>query len=213
MAADSPDPQPEAGGAPPQQSVAVRVLTSESFVEKLLLLILTVLISGAVIPIAIKQLDTARESREALKRSQTKLFEDFSETVLTYETLILDVTWYGTAGARNPAMQEAAFKRYSERSVDLVSRWRVEASRAQTLASPAVAKKMHDFMARFFIEQDTPMNVEWNKCGTSCKDWEVLHVKNEDMLGDADSVIEALAVEMKLSNPQASSSAASAGSR
>lgn len=213
MTADSPDPHPEADGAPPPRNVAVRVLTSESFVEKLLLLILTVLISGAVIPIAIKQLDTARESREALKRSQTKLFEDFSETVLTYETLILDVTWYGTAGARNPAMQEAAFKRYSERSVDLVSRWRVEASRAQTLASPAVAKKMHDFMARFFIEQDTPMNVEWTKCATDCKDWQALHFKNEDMLGEAEGVIDALAVEMKLSNPQASSSAASAGSR
>src|SRR5258708_6960014 len=119
----------------PSPSIVRRVLKSDSFVEKAFLLILTAVLSGLFVPLVIKTVDRAREGREAIARAQAKLFDDASETILTCETLMLDVSWFGTPRAKNVDMQKKAFERYTEKSVDLISKWRAQSSRAQALAS------------------------------------------------------------------------------
>ena len=183
--------------APQTSKSFFQVLWSESFLEKALLLVLTAVLSGIVIPLVIKSIDRTREGREALSRSQVKLFEDVSETILTAETLMLDVSWFGTDLAKNGEMQRKALERYTERSVDLIAKWRVQTTRAQTLASPKVAEKLDAFLKRFFFEQDTPMNQLWNKCGVKC-DWNPQHQKNEAMLGEANALIIELANDLGL---------------
>jgi hypothetical protein len=188
--------------ATPEQPVItstspLRVLKSDSFIEKAFLLLLTALLSGMLVPLIIKSIDNAREKREALSRAQAKLFDDVSETLLTCETLMLDISWFGTQDAKNAEMQKKAFERYTERSVDLVAKWRVQSSRAQTFASPHVSKKLNAFQIRFFDEQDTPMNRQWVKCGSEC-DWQQMHKKNEAMLGEANALIVELANDLGL---------------
>lgn len=182
---------------PAQASTLLRVLKSDSFVEKAFLLILTAVLSGVLVPLVIKSVEGAREERDAIARAQAKLFDDVSETILTCETLILDVSWFGTKQAKNAEMQEKAFDRYIDKSVDLIAKWRAQSSRAQALASPHVAKKLNAFQIRFFDEQDTPINELWIRCGTHC-DWEEQHSKNEAMLDEANLLVLELAKDLGL---------------
>lgn len=174
-----------------------QVLTSASCVEKIFILACTAVLSGLVIPIIFKTVDTARERRAAVSNAQVKLFEDVTATILTSETLMLDISWFGTVDAKNAEMQKKAFNRYNERIADLIAKWRIEASRAQTLASPRVYHNLNEFQMRFFREQDTPMNRQWIKCGTDCN-WQELHMKNESMLNEANTLVATLAEDFDL---------------
>lgn len=180
------------------RSSLIKILSSETFLEKVALLVLTAILSGAVIPLIIKSIDTRREGREAVFRAQAKLYDDISEIVLTYETLALDVSWYGTPAAKNVALQRKAFERYSERVVDLIARWRTQVSRAQTLASPAIGKKIRDFLNDETFPQDTKLNQMWNRCGIDC-DWAAQHQENVKKLGNAYALISEIAEDLGLS--------------
>jgi hypothetical protein len=137
---------------PVAKGVLNRALTSESFVEKVVLLLLTAALSGIIIPIFINQLNAQAEQqlkiREAIKakneavlQAQAKLWDEFSEVVLTYETLALDVSWYRNPLGLDESRYAKAYERYSDRIVDLLSRWRALASRAETLVSPSISKQ------------------------------------------------------------------------
>ena len=181
--------------APAFTKPLVRVLKSDSFLEKALLLVVAALLSGLLAPLVVKSIDKTREGREAVSNAQAKLFDDFSETLLACETLALDVSWFGTKAAKNSEMQKRAFTRYSERVVDLTAKWRAESSRAQVLASAHVSKKLDHFQTRFFSEQDTPLNHLWSTCGTEC-DWQQFHEKNIAMLAEANALIVELASDL-----------------
>jgi hypothetical protein len=174
-----------------------RVLKSDSFVEKALILAGTIVLSGVLVPLIITRVDSVRVAREGLSQAQAKLFDDVSETILTSETLMLDISWFGTEHAKNVEMQKKAFERYSERSVDLIAKWRAQSSRAMALASPQVSKKLNAFQLRFFQEQDTPTNRQWIKCGTDC-DWKQMHQKNELMLAEGNELVADLAKDLGL---------------
>lgn len=174
-----------------------RVIRSDSFIEKAVLLVLTALLSGLLIPFIAKEIDRDRESREAITKAKGKLFDDISESILTIETLVLDVSWFGTQRAKNPEMQKLAFQRYTERSVDIIARWRVQTSRSHALASQDVVEKLNEFQTLFFKEQDTPMNELWIKCSIEC-DWQSQHSKNERMLAQANALIVDLAKDFGL---------------
>lgn len=186
-----------------RRSLLGRVLRNESFIEKALVLFLTAVVSGIFLPVIVRSIDRDRESRAAIALAQSKLFDDISETILTTETLALDVSWYGTMAVDNDEMQTKAFERYSERLVDLVAKWRAQSSRAQALASPEVAKKLETFLKRFFAEQDTPMNEKWTKCGARCDPqiWQERHSKNEQIATEANALILELAKDFGLVRP------------
>jgi hypothetical protein len=105
-------------------SVVRNALTSESFVEKVALLLLTALLSGFLLPYAIarynneasarqKADDFARLKNDSILQAQAKLVEDFATIVLTYETLALDVSWYKTKAGRDEKLYQAAYAKYS----------------------------------------------------------------------------------------------------
>ena len=184
------------------------VLTSASFVEKFLLLLLTVLVSGLAVPLVLsynavaatqrqKAADAARARDQAILDSQSRLLDDFAQTVLTYETLALDVSWYQTATAREDEMYRRAFARYSERVVDLVARWRALSSRARTLASEAVADKMDAFLADVFQRQDTPI-VQLYRKRASSEAWEAQHQASVEMLSRGHGLISELTRDLGL---------------
>jgi len=183
--------------APVSGSILLRVFKNESFIEKFLIVLITAIVSGAIVPVVITHIDTVRLQKEALSQAHAKLFDDISETIFTCETLILDVSWFGTDLAKNPEMQKKAFDRYTERSVDLIAKWRVQSSRARVLASPEISEKLIAFQLRFFNEQDTPTNRQWKACSTEC-DWNQLHSKNTAMLSEGNVLIRDLARDFGL---------------
>jgi len=173
------------------------VLASESFLEKAYLLVLTVLLTGVFVPLVVKSIDASRERRAAISSAQVKLFDELSETILTYETLALDVSWFGTGSTKNLALQTKAFQRYNERTVDLTAKMRILAARSKTLTSPKVGEKINEMLKDIFVQQDTPMLAMWNSCKGKC-DWEAQHLQNEMMTGKANDLIGQLAVDLGL---------------
>ncbi|WP_105435673.1 hypothetical protein [Neorhizobium tomejilense] len=190
----SPKPEPE------RRASVLRVLKSDGFLEKVMLLVLTAVLSGFLIPWAVKSIDRDREAREAISSAQVKLFDEVSATIVTLETLMLDVTWFGTINGKNSELQKKAFERYSEQSSALVIKLRTQSSRAQTLASPQMATELEAFLLRFFVEQDTPINQLWARCASDC-DWEQQHRRNLSMLSEANQLVGSLAKDVALTRP------------
>ena len=93
----------------PQKSKIPDVFLSASFLEKLVLLLVTALISGLLVPLVVKSIEATRARNNAILEAQTAFLDDISETILTLETLILDISFYGKHG--NTEMQEKAFER------------------------------------------------------------------------------------------------------
>lgn len=183
-------------------------LTSTSFIEKALLLFLTVLLSGAAVPLISrslelratarqKEIDEARIQRTALIEAQRTLFNEFSEVALTYQTLALDVSWYRTSEANDQRLYDRAFAKYSEKTPELVTTWRVLASRASVLGSPATAERMTELLTKVFQEQDTPISRLASK-GGDMKKWEEQHRASERMLGIASQTVTDIAADMGL---------------
>jgi hypothetical protein len=192
-----------------QLSVLWNVLTGESFVEKLVLLLITAALSGLLLPYVLarynnsvaarqKAADIARSKNKSILQAQAKLVEDLADVVLTYQTLALDVTWFRTSVAKDEKMYQRAYERYSDRSVDLISTWRSLTARSQSLASPSVSEKIGDFLARVFHEQDTPL-VTLNRTKASEKEWEDQHYHNEEMLTEAHLLISQIMDDIGLS--------------
>jgi hypothetical protein len=192
-----------------QRGVIRTALTSASFIEKVVLLLLTAILTGIVVPSIIndsnrkyserqKEVEKMRARDDAILQAQSKLLDDVSEIILTCETLILDVSWYRTRFAMNEEMHRRAFSRYSERIVDLISRWRALQARARNLTSPVISSKIDDFLRRFFLEQDTPLNQLYGRNATD-EEWERLHQKNEQMLVEANNLISEIGLDLGLS--------------
>jgi hypothetical protein len=191
-----------------QRTSLRKILSSESFIEKVALLLITVIISGLAIPLVLayynnsalerqKNSDFARTRAEAVSAAQTKLVEDLSSTIFSYETLALDASWYNTATGKDVDLAAKAYDRYAANTVDLISKWRALQARAKTLASPAISQKIAAFQIRMFAQQDTPMVVLHRKGGTE-EQWAAQHRKNEEMLAEADSLIAEIMTDLGL---------------
>jgi len=207
---------PQARGAEPegstdsssasQRGVFRRALTSESFIEKVSLLALTVILSGILVPLILasynarsaerqKEVESTRIKNEAILQAQSKFLDEFSETALAYQTLALDVSWFKTRRVKSEALYEAAYARYSERVVDIISKWRALASRARTLVSPEESTKIDAFLVKVFALQDTPINVLHQEQASE-QAWEGQHRTNERMLVETNHLISEIANDL-----------------
>jgi hypothetical protein len=174
-----------------------RVLTGAYFVQRALLLILAALLSGLVVPLIFKTIDQSRERQQVLYRAQSKLFDDVSETLLTYQTLALDVSWYGMPEARNPELQRKAFEKYSERVGELTSKLVLYGARSRTLTSAPVSAKLKAFLMEIYVKQDTPINRLWADCSTKC-DWSPQHSESELAAKRATELVDEIAKDLGL---------------
>ncbi len=168
---------------------------SSAFWEKIILLVATALISGLLVPLVVKDIDEARAKHAIVRQAQERLYLDVSETILTLETLALDVSWFGTSQARDASNQIKAYARYNDRTVDLVAKWRAQAARARTLTSEEVWVQLDSMLLAFFEKQDTPTISLWAKCSTEC-DWDSQHRANEQMLRQANEFIVKLSLNL-----------------
>jgi hypothetical protein len=175
------------------------VLVSDSLIEKISLLVLTALLTGLLVPAVTKALDSRRARNNAILDSQAKLLSDISETVLMYETLALDVSWFGTPAFANADLQRQAFQRYSSAMPNLIARWRILTSRARAVAPPGVASNLDQLLQQAFVRQDTP-TVRLFTSHASPDEWNKQHDENERQLAHCNQVIAEIAAKMHLTN-------------
>ncbi len=178
------------------------VFTSSSFVEKASLLVL----SGMIVPIVMvflnsqfkqqqKYIETQKAEIISSLHAKRIFWNDVSKTILTVETLALDVSWFQTSIAKNDKLHKNAFERYNDEITDLIVNWRVLISRASTLSSPRIADELNSFLGVFFIKQDTPIIKLVNSSG-SITDWDKQHAQNEIILQRANELVAEIAIEM-----------------
>jgi len=175
----------------------IEIFKSDSFVEKASLLLLTALISGFLVPYISSEIQRRAARNDAIIQSQTKLLDDVSRTLMTYETLLLDVSWYKTVEGYDEEMHKLAYKKYADRVVDLLTDWRVEAIKARTLSSPEVSDRLTSFQQKMFRLQDGPM-INLFREKAAGPQWQELHETNRKMANEAKELISDLAIEMKL---------------
>ena len=208
MQSDEQQPNQGSPDGAHNRKVLSGALTSESFVEKAALLLLTVILSGIAVPLAVNWLnahdaerkkfsDIAKAKEDANIVARHALLNDFSDVLLTYETLALDLSWYRTTGVNDRALHEKAYARYTDRVVELFTKWRVLTSRAQILADPGISKRMESFLKDVFAKQDTPLT-QLHTSKASTAEWEAQHIKSESMLGEANKLISDLGAQMGL---------------
>jgi hypothetical protein len=174
-----------------------RVLAGESFVEKLALLLAAAAVSGVVVPFVFSSIERTRARSDAIATAQQQLLNDVTDTLMTYEALALDVSYFRTSYVGNDTLHEAAFQRYNDRFVELLAKWRTHNVRARFLSSEAMATMLDDFLTKVFREQDLPMN-QLHGATVPAADWEAQHQRSVRMLTEAGLVIDALAKELRL---------------
>lgn len=197
----------QAESAAPSTTIR-KVLFGESFIENAILLLLTAVITGIAVPLTItwinanetrrqQTINEAKARNESLLVAQSKLLDDFSETIFLIQTLALDVSWHGYPGYENKEMQKKAYDRYSDQIIGHISRWRAQIARARILASQEVAKKMRDYFEIMFL-QDAEIVQLYNRQASSAE-WKSRHTKSENMLDTADNLLAELAADMGVS--------------
>ena len=177
-----------------------QALGSVSFIEKSVLLIFTAATSGVLIPYIGDKIQTAKTQNEVVTQAKAKLLDDFTNTIITYEYLAGDVSYYKADSVRaNDKMQAMAFERYSNKVVDLMAQWGVEIAKAKTLVSPAISDKLEKFMDRVLTEQENKLVSLYNNNAT-VEEWYEMNELTGKMYEEAKKLIAELAVDLKITN-------------
>lgn len=177
-------------------------LVSASFIEKTVILILTALSSGLLIPYVGDKIQESKAQHEALAQAKTKLLDDITNTLVTYQYLAGDVSYYkGDTALASDKLQAMAFERYSNKVVDLMAQWGVEIAKAKTLASPEVSAKLEKFMNKVLNEQEVKLVSLYTK-NASVSEWAAMNDLTGKMYEEAKTLITELAVDLKLASPE-----------
>lgn len=165
--------------------------------EKVLVLLITAIITGFLIPFIVSEIQRIKSRNEVVLKAQNTLLEDVSKTILTYQTMLAEISWFGTSEADNKEMHQKAFKRYSKHSADLLIQWRLQIGRSRYLASREISNKLLELQMRMFKEQDLPM---WKliRQGGTPEQWRAIHDVNKDLLTESLELISGIAKEMKI---------------
>jgi hypothetical protein len=182
------------------QSAITQALGGASFIEKTVLLLLTAITSGVLIPYIGDKIQATRTQNEAVTQAKAKLLDDVTNTIITYQYLAGDVSYYKSDSALvNDKMQAMAFERYSNKVVDLMAQWGVEIAKAKTLVSPAIGDKLEKFMDKVLTEQEAKLVVLYSNNAT-VEEWTEMNDLTGKMYEEAKQLIAELAVDLKLTN-------------
>lgn len=167
-----------------------------SILQSIITISFTGLLSGVLIPYIVGEIQRKKSRNELILQAQNKLLDNISKTLLTYQNVLLDISWFKSDGD-NEEMHLKAFERYKGFSMDLITDWRLASGKLQYLGPGELSKQLDEFQAEMFLQQDDPM---WKLIakGTS-EEWYQLHLKNLEMLSKARKLIIEIAKGMKIS--------------
>jgi hypothetical protein len=123
----------------------------QAFLEKVVLLVLTALITGLGIPYVLKRVedrklrqqrsfeaDLARQGK--IIEAQSKFLDDLSRLLWTWRYLAKKVVYYGAL--ENAERYELARRQYDEQVWDILNEFRAEISRARRLVSEGAYQRL-----------------------------------------------------------------------
>ncbi len=189
-------PQPT---APPALWKSARAaVTSESFIEKFILLIITATLTGLMLPAIMGNLQQKRIRNDAILDAQRTLFYDLSSSMLKYQTMALDVTWFKDSAGYSEEMHQKAFERYNQEMTATISDLRSQAARSKALTSPAITTKIDNYVQDVFNEQDTPIQI-LHRDKASKEKWAAQHQRSIKMLARTNALVDQIARDLELS--------------
>jgi F0F1-type ATP synthase membrane subunit b/b' len=115
----------------------------QAFVEQIILLALTALISGIVIPYIFKNIDERKLRQGKIIEAQAKLLDDLSQLLWKWRYLAKQVVYYGVQ--ENHERYDHAKKQYDEGVWEILEAFRVEISKSRRLVSEASYEKLDSF--------------------------------------------------------------------
>ena len=105
----------------------------QSFLEQIILLVLTALITGFGIPIILKRIDEGKIRQGKIIEAQSKLLDDLSQLLWKWRYMAKQVVYYGAKGDQE--LYERARNEYNESIWLILHEFRVEISKARRLVS------------------------------------------------------------------------------
>ena len=143
--------------------VLVDTLTSESFIETLLVLAVTATLTGILVPLVKARMDDrrlreqqtfeatlARQSK--IIESQAKLLNHLAETLWQLRMLMMELVFHRVQ--RPYERYRAALAAYEDSAWDLFARFRTEISEARRLTSPETHGKLKNLYYETLIPLD-----------------------------------------------------------
>jgi|GEM_PF-6073713 len=199
-------PQPAAEPRP-ASAPTKKFYQADAFWEKISLLIITALVSGLLVPYIMDM----KAKREIRLQAQAKLLDNISETLMTYETLALNVSLYraypppvDSQNSEGNALYEAtsadAVSRYLKDVVDIFIQLRVQVNRANSLASPHVGQKLYDFHKNILKNQDDSISNLLANDKATLQQWKDMHAYNRKILARTTLLIADVAADFSISN-------------
>ena len=176
-----------------------------SFFEKVFLLLL----SGILIPIVMMfvnaqieqrqmRLQTQQIQQESLQAAKRELWENITQTFLAYETLALDVSWFGSKLPDNEGQFRKAYDRYNEETVSLIVEMRVQMAQLKALSSKSAADQLFFFYRDEVLENQDIAIVALEASNAGAVAWDQQHKQNERSLENANLLMTDLAIELGL---------------
>ena len=182
-----------------KKSFFKRIFFSDSFLEKFSFLLLTALITGLLIPIISQNVQKNNSKNDAILNNQVKLLDDVSNIIMTYETLVLDVSFYKSHNdVNNSDLQTKAYEKYSQRVTDLFSQWRFQISKARYLTSPTISSKLEQFLDTVLNKQDLNVTMLYLNKSSTVAEWRKQHDLSHEIYHRAVSLISELANDLKI---------------
>ena len=142
------------------------MLKSQSFLEKALLLIITAVLSGFLIPFILQDITQKKFKEQKIfeaellrqtkvLESQTEFFNIISEVISKFQLLALETAYYKSH--KNKEKYELAFKKYDEQIWSLYTKIHYEIDKSRRLISLRIHKRFLEFYQDILTNQDSTL--------------------------------------------------------
>jgi hypothetical protein len=163
----------------------IQTLINQSFIQNILLLLLTAALTGFLVPFIkakIDQKDSQRQKifeadldqQKKLRDYQAKLLDDLDEVLWQYQFLALEPTYYKMR--ENETGYTDAIQQYDQKAPALLSQIRTQVSKARRFASAETYQKCSDLYYKQLINRVDVWLIQLVEKGSSqYGDWTAHH--------------------------------------
>lgn len=182
---------------------------NSDFIQKLVLLIVTALLSGFGVPYVLKVIDDRKLRRQKdfeaelvrqgkLIEAQVKLLDDLTKMLWEWRYLAKSITYYASHGERERF--ETSKKQYEDNVWASLNRFRTEISRSRRLMSEAAFNRLNDLYEYVVHDVDSAITrLNTQDVSANREQWNALAQRFSDEVSDRfDSDLDFLASELQL---------------
>lgn len=187
------------------------MIPSQSFVENLILLLVTLGLTGVLVPLLFRLIDERKKQEqkefdaELARQSQiidaqVKLVEDLSGLLWEYQLLLIAVPYYRQFPKRN--RYPIALNAYEERAGELLGRIRAEISKALRLTPPSLYRELKELYYNELLQLDLKVSelaLGDDRGLDRAAEWQKLNrYAVQELAERVDTLIDRLATELDL---------------